>query len=87
VPADLIPTAEQERNLRGQGPHLDGPTAAQPEEGAENSLQAQNATTWAEARAILGALRGAEAPLFHGGACICEFFRNLRKPCPSLTHL
>jgi hypothetical protein len=26
---------------------------------------------------ILEALRGAEAPLFHGTTCICEFFRNL----------
>jgi len=26
---------------------------------------------------ITNALRGAEAPLFHGGACIPEFFRSL----------
>jgi hypothetical protein len=26
---------------------------------------------------ILGALRGAEAPLFHGITRICEFFRDL----------
>jgi hypothetical protein len=47
------------------------------EEVAEKLLRAQNATTGAEARADLGALRGAEAPLFHGAAGICEFFGNL----------
>jgi hypothetical protein len=36
-----------------------------------------NATTGAEARADFGALRGAEAPLFHGIAHNREFFRNL----------
>jgi len=36
----------------------------------------QNATTGAEARADWAALRGAEAPLFHGTARISEFFRS-----------
>ena len=41
---------------------------------AENSLRTQNAPTGAKARVDLWALRGAEAPLFHGGACIFELF-------------
>jgi hypothetical protein len=38
---------------------------------------ARRATTRAEARPILDGLRGPEGPLFHGSACIGEFFRNL----------
>jgi hypothetical protein len=41
------------------------------------SLVARNATSRAEARTTLNALRGAEAPLFHGSARIGEFFRTL----------
>jgi len=46
-----------------------------------NSPSTQNATTGLKPALILGALRGAEVPLFHGAAriCaarICEFFRN-----------
>jgi hypothetical protein len=34
-------------------------------------------TTGAEARTCLKRLRGAEAPLFHSGARIRDFFRSL----------
>jgi hypothetical protein len=50
--------------------------------GKKSHPGARNATTRAEARTILNALRGAEAPLFHGSAGIAEFFRSLFKPCP-----
>jgi hypothetical protein len=39
-----------------------------------------SANLWAEAPANLKALRGAEAPLFHGIESIREPFRNLRSP-------
>ncbi len=48
------------------------------EEAAEKLIpEARRATTRAEARPILDGLRGPEGPLFHGSACIDEFFRNL----------
>jgi hypothetical protein len=34
---------------------------------------------------ILEALRGAEAPLFHGTSAICEFFRSLLGPAGTIS--
>ena len=42
----------------------------------KNSIHRWKTTTRAEARTD-SALRGAQAPLFHGAAHIFEFFRNL----------
>jgi hypothetical protein len=36
---------------------------------------------------ILEALRGAEAPLFHGNPRICEFFRNMLKAAIDFARL
>jgi len=44
---------------------------------AEKLVDDKNATTGAEARIDSGALRGAQAPLFHVAAHISEFFRKL----------
>jgi hypothetical protein len=43
----------------------------------ENSWWAQSAATGAEALPDFMALRGAEAPLFHGTARIRQFFHSL----------
>ena len=59
------------------------------------SLQIQNLTPGAEARADFGALRGADAPRFHGiprirdgVTCICEFLRSevLNRVLPMQDH-
>jgi hypothetical protein len=43
----------------------------------KNLAWTQNATSEGKARADFEALRGAEEPLFHGTARICEFFRKV----------
>jgi hypothetical protein len=39
----------------------------------KNTLLIRGRNTGAKALIDLGTLRGAEAPLFHGAVCVCEF--------------
>jgi hypothetical protein len=59
-------------------PEYRGRLTARPKRLRKNSLWIQNARPQGLKPALIfWALRGAEAPLFHGTARIYEFFRNL----------